>query len=197
MNKSLSSLPGLVAVCCLTLAALVSALIPINSADFWWHLKTGDVIRANFALPASDPFTYSPAIDSIDPERPRLVLRQYWLGQVVYSLVHSMAGLAGIAWLRATLCAGMILATALFLWRTTRKTVALLLLLPLVLSLRVLLEDSDRPQLMVFATTLLVLIVLEYCVRGGDRRWLVLLPPLQLLAAQLHPGFAVDRKSVV
>jgi len=175
----------------LTLATFVAALVPINSNDIWWHLKTGDYIRATGALPDTDPFSYLPAVDSVEPERPLLILRQYWLAQVVYSLAHDAFGLAGIIWLRGALCAGMVLAAAMFLWRETRGYVALLPLLPLILGLRVMLEDSDRPHLFVFASTLLVVMLLEGCTRTG-RHWpLYLLPPLQLLAAQLHPGFAV------
>ena len=37
----------------LTMAAFVTALVPINSNDIWWHLKTGDYIRATGALPAT------------------------------------------------------------------------------------------------------------------------------------------------
>lgn len=175
----------------LVLAALVTALVPINSADFWWHLKTGDVVLKNHGLPFSDPFTYPPVIDTLDPQRPQMLLRSYWLGQVIYSLAHQAAGLSGIVWLRAGLCAGLVLSVALFLWRSVRNSLAFLPILPLILSLRVILEDSDRPQLMVFVTALLVLMILEHGARGGRPRWLYLLPPLQLIAAQLHPGFAV------
>ncbi|TLM65631.1 MAG: hypothetical protein FDZ69_09010 [Deltaproteobacteria bacterium] len=180
----------------LAAAALVTALVPINSNDLWWHLKTGDVIRANGALPDGDPFSYLPASDSADPARPQLILRQYWLAQVAYSLVHGVFGLAGIVWLRAALCAAMILAAGGFLWRATRSNLALLPLLPLTLALRVMLEDSDRPHLFVFASTLLVVIVLEYCARTARSRPLFLLVPLQLAAAQLHPGFAVGTLTV-
>lgn len=176
----------------LILAAFVTALVPINSNDIWWHLKTGDYILATGALPVADPFSYLPATDAADPARPLLILRQYWLAQVTYSLMHGAFGLAGIVWLRGVLCAGMVLAAAAFVWRNTRCYLALLPLLPLILGLRVILEDSDRPHLFIFASALLVVIFLESGARSEQRWPIFLIPPLQVVAAQLHPGFAVS-----
>lgn len=175
----------------LCVAAFVTALVPINSNDVWWHLKTGDYIRATGALPVTDPFSWLPATDTIDPGRPQLILRQYWLAQVLYSLVHGAFGLAGIVYLRAALCASMVLAAAVFLWRQTRSHAALLPLIAMIMVLRVIFEDSDRPHLFAFVASLLVVLLLETCVRTGRHRLLYLLPPLQLAAAQFHAGFAV------
>lgn len=192
INPTIDRLLPATVLLALTLAALITALVPINSNDIWWHLKTGDYIRATGALPDTDPFSYLPATDAADPARPLQILRQYWLAQVTYSLLNGAFGLAGIIWLRGALCAGMVLAAAGFLWGKTRGYLALLPLLPLILGLRVILEDSDRPHLFIFASALLVVILLESGARG-ERRWpIFLIPPLQLVAAQLHPGFAVS-----
>lgn len=175
----------------LALAAFVTALVPINSNDFWWHLKTGDYIRATCELPAVDPFSWHQATDSTDPLRARVILQRYWLAQVFYSWVHEVWGVAGIVWVRAAVCAGMVLATALFLWRAAGNLFALIPLVPLVLALRVILEDSDRPHLLAFAILLLLIVILESTVRSGQCRVLFIILPMQLTAAQLHPGFAV------
>lgn len=170
-------------------AAYVTALCPINSNDFWWHLKTGDVIRATGSLPATDPFSYLPADDPTASGRPQLILRQYWLAQVGYSLVNEQFGLPGVVHARAGLFALMALLCGVYLWRTTRSTAGLLALFPLILTFWVVLEDSDRPHQWAFAGFLAVFLLLESCLRKGWRRPLIVLPFLQLLLAQMHPGF--------
>src|SRR3982074_2351537 len=44
-------------------AALILSLIPATSAirdpDFWWHLRTGQLILDSHALIGADPFTYT------------------------------------------------------------------------------------------------------------------------------------------
>ena len=57
----------------LTTVAFLNAIAPINSYDFWWHLKTGDYILAFRGLPEVDPFTYTALLDdSGSPGKPAL-----------------------------------------------------------------------------------------------------------------------------
>src|SRR5207253_258234 len=36
-------------------------LFPLKDTDFWWHLRTGDLIRQTGQVPRTDPFTFGAA----------------------------------------------------------------------------------------------------------------------------------------
>jgi hypothetical protein len=82
------------------------SLIPINDFDFWWHLKTGDYILENKKLPDTDPFSYTAISEDKDsPKRPQFILKQYWLGQVIFAIVVKIFGLEGFIIMRAVVFA--------------------------------------------------------------------------------------------
>ena len=56
----------------------------IGDHDFWWHLRTGQYIAENVSLPESDPFASSGAADFHPDDRQKLVLRGYWLSQLIF-----------------------------------------------------------------------------------------------------------------
>src|SRR5262245_33547518 len=52
--------------------------------DFWWHLKTGEVIVTTGSLPRTDEFSFTAAGTPTAPHA--------WLAQVVYYLVYFAGG---------------------------------------------------------------------------------------------------------
>src|SRR5262245_37201401 len=44
----------------LALTFLLGAF-PLKDTDFWWHLRTGDLIRQTGQVPRTDPFTFGAA----------------------------------------------------------------------------------------------------------------------------------------
>ncbi len=80
--------------------SFLSVFHPIDHSydtDLFWHLKTGEVIVKEGGIPAEDPFTYL----SKDPLRQTLVLRSYWLADLVLYAVFAFAGYAGLVVLKA------------------------------------------------------------------------------------------------
>jgi hypothetical protein len=80
-------------------AVFATSHVKISDPDFWWHLKTGEYISQNGAIPKEDPFSYT----SPSPPTPRVkfILRQYWLAQVLFYRVYQMFGSDGIIFFRA------------------------------------------------------------------------------------------------
>ena len=76
----------LLALCSILLLGLFSR--EVYDSDFWWHLRTGQYIAANRALPFPDPFAWTTAIapDAYPGEaRTRhFNLTHEWLAQVVF-----------------------------------------------------------------------------------------------------------------
>src|SRR5205823_5440962 len=36
-------------------------MFPLKDTDFWWHLRTGDLIRQTWHIPNTDPYTFGAA----------------------------------------------------------------------------------------------------------------------------------------
>jgi hypothetical protein len=170
------------------LSIFLLSLIPINDFDFWWHLKTGDYIIEHKGLPHSDPFSYTSLKDDRDaPGRPNFILKQYWLAQVIFSLIVSLSGLKGFIILRAM----VFTVTAIFsllLIRHYRATLSGIITLPL-LSLITTECLTDRPQMFSFLFAIIVLYLME---KGIEKKvYLFFIPPIMLLWANMHAGFLV------
>ena len=69
----------------LTLAFLLG-VFPLNDTDFWWHLRTGDLIRETGQIPRVDPYLFGgPAV------KPWIDL--HWGFQLLISLGYSLGGI--------------------------------------------------------------------------------------------------------
>lgn len=90
-----------------SLFAGVMALQKVYDYDVWWHLRTGQWIVENRALPTGDPFSFATA------EAPWTLA--YWLSDPLYYLVAAAAGIEGLQLFSALIVAGAVLFLCLFL----------------------------------------------------------------------------------
>src|SRR4029453_14827811 len=69
-------------------AVVISSFFKIADLDFWWHLKTGEIILQQKAFPHQDIYSFTAfGREYIDHE---------WLFQVLQSLVYDSLGSLGI-----------------------------------------------------------------------------------------------------
>jgi hypothetical protein len=170
---------------------------PLALSDFWWHLNTGRWIWANGEMPSDDPFLFSSA-SPLDA-RASLILRGYPLSQMLFFGTYTLAGVYALMVLKGLL---MTLFYGL-LWDHFRRSglhpiTALAIVGPLpLLFFRF---DELRPQVFSFIFTLLVLQLIETILAHERRhkslvmplkRYMVLLPAIMLLWANLHRGFII------
>src|SRR3954451_20771511 len=87
----------------LALTFLLGAF-PLKDTDFWWHLRTGDLIRQTGRVPTTDLYTFTV------PDHPWTDL--HWGFQVVLSLGYGKLGVVG---LNLAKCAVTCLAVALLI----------------------------------------------------------------------------------
>jgi hypothetical protein len=166
---------------------------PLGLSDFWWHLNTGRWIWANGGMPTDDPFLYS-SVSPLDA-RATLILRGYPLSQLLYFGIYAMAGANGLVIIKS------LLMTVFYglLWNHFRRSglhpvtaLAITGALPLLFFR----FDELRPQVFSFIFTLLVLQLVEQFLaeeRSGKptKRYMLLLPAIMLLWANLHRGFII------
>jgi hypothetical protein len=166
----------------LLLATAALSLLDIRDFDYWWHLKTGELILSSGAVPMADTYTYTvPGARYLDV---------HWLFQVLVYRLHGAGGHAAVVVaVFAVIAAAVGFAAAAA--AVHRKDRPALLVLCVALGL---LAASDRIMPRPEIATILLLCTLVYLLerwleRGGRSIWLV--PPLFLLWANVHGLFAV------
>jgi hypothetical protein len=173
--------PGGLFLSAVMLAVAFPLTAPIRDPDFWWHLRSGQLILQNGGLLHTDPFTYT--VSS------HVWTMHEWLTEVLFAELYRWGGLGAIvavvsvvSWL-GVLC---IFARS----RLDRPG-------PLVLGGGMVLAViagypiwGPRAQMLTFAFACLTLLLAEHHLRRGGRLALLLLP-MFLLWGNLHSGFLI------
>ena len=158
----------------------------LGDAGIGWHIRTGQLILANHAVPRVDPFSSSMA------GKPWFAWE--WLYDVAAGELDARLGLNGVVWLTAVVIA------VVFAWlfqmmlrRGVNLAVALVLvLLALAASM---IHFLARPHVMSWLFTLIWFWVLdsseEDLLGTRSRRRLWVLPLLMLVWVNIHGGFLV------
>lgn len=163
----------------LSLLFATLSLQPIYQPDFWWHVKVGEIVLQERAIPQADLFSYTV------PGRP--FIYQSWLAGVFLALLYQAGG-AGLVILGNTVL--LTAAYALLLWHCRAESgntrlAAAATLAALVVSAG---NWAVRPQ--TFSVGLfVVLYVIVDRFRNGKKGPLWLLPVLLVLWANLHGAF--------
>ncbi len=165
---------------------LAAFSVEIGDPDFWWHLKTGEYIWQNRALPAPDPFAFTtyrsaPLYDGEEIVRD-FNLKHEWLAQVVLYLAHRAGGFPGVIVLRQLLLAALCLLVGLAVRRRCGGFYRPLMAALATASVAAFVT-ADRPYLFTYLFLAASIAILEY------RRWLWLLPPILAIWANCHSGF--------
>ena len=151
----------------------------LADGDTGWHIRTGELILATGAVPATDPFSFSRAGEPW--------FAWEWLSDVIFAVVHRYWGLPGIVFLAGILIA--LAAIVLFrhmLWRGANGMVALGVVLVCVGASSI--HFLARPH--VFS---LLLLAISLWILDRDRRtagaavWSLV--PITALWVNLHGGF--------
>ncbi|HXA42258.1 MAG TPA: hypothetical protein VNV65_04995 [Candidatus Solibacter sp.] len=162
-------------------SAAVAAAQPRNlDTDIWWHLANGRYILGH-GIPSTDVYSFTAVGHT-------WVVHE-WLADVAMYLAYGAVGISGLIVLAAlVVAAGELVILRLLraggLGPTSAVAVGVLLAVASAPSW------GPRPQLLNFVfTALLTLALLAYRRRPG--RWLLWLPAMFVLWANLHSGFVV------
>jgi tetratricopeptide (TPR) repeat protein len=169
-------------------AAFALGITKVEDWDAFTHLALGREIVRRGGFPDHELFTFpSAALPYYNPE---------WLFDVVLYLAYVIGGLTGVILLKAGLGA----LTTLILWkdsglgtpasvdRTVDLTIRAAVLLPLLFMIRY--RIVERPDLVLMVFLSFTVYALNAYLSDG-RRYLYLLPALQVLWANMHPSTIV------
>lgn len=155
---------------------------PLSDYDYFWHLKTGQVILETGAIPTRDPFSFSAE------GRPWLVQGGVFDAALAFVFDH-----LGDTGLRAIFTA-LVIAT----WTVVYKTVRLHLhQAPRALAVTLISAIGAsgffvaRPFIVTLLGFAITLYLLSKHRATGEKRWLVWIPPLMAVWINAHFGFVL------
>ena len=173
--------PGGLFLCAVMIAAAFPLTAPIRDPDFWWHLRSGQLILQAGGLLRTDPFTYTVSN--------HLWTMHEWLTEVLFAELYRWGGLAPIV---AVLSVVSWLGVLCILGRARLDRPG-----PFVLGGGMMLAVvagypiwGPRAQMITFALACLTLLLAERHLRRGGRMALLLLP-MFLVWSNLHSGFLI------
>ncbi len=175
----LPSLPQMAFLIVFIACFTVSGSFLLGDGDTGYHIRAGEIILKDLAVPRHDPFSF------IAPPLPWTA--HEWLSEVVMAILHKALGIQGVVFFFALLLA----TTYWILFRAIRSRhrnilMDLLILVLVLLSSRV--HWLARPH--VFSLILIVLLYQILTLHQEDRgNYLYVIPPMMLLWVNLHGGF--------
>jgi hypothetical protein len=163
---------------------LLGSLERISDPDLWWHLKSGERIVAEGALPQEDSFAFTSELFSTPREQS--ILRGYPISQILLFSAYQVGGFHGVMGLRLLI----LFTLAFILIRQTRSRRANVTIAALVFSLGMFAffnaHSLDRPHIYSF---LFFPVLIGLMRPTGKESWLIL--PLMTLWANCHGGFII------
>ena len=163
----------------LILCLFIMTLRPIADPDFWWHLRTGQLIAQTHAIPHSDPFSYTKA------GQPWIA--HEWLSELFLYALYSLGNFGLLIFAFSFIITAAFLLTYLRCPAETRPYVAGFVLLLGALSTAP--TWGVRPQMISLLLTSLFLFILERYRLGGNLKLLIPLPLIMLVWVNLHAGY--------
>jgi len=156
--------------------------LPLADPDYFWHLKTGEYIVTQRALPAGDVFSFTHAGQP-------WVLHE-WLFEVLLFGAFANAGSFGVKLLTALLAMatlGVVFVLTRRLGQSAPLAVALVVCGAFVLAG----GWTPRPQLVTYLLFAVFLSILLHAKYDGARRALYALPLLMVLWVNFHGGYVI------
>jgi len=152
------------------------AVRPITDPDFWWHLRTGQLIWESRSIPRQDGFSYTLT------GQPWIT--HEWLTEVILYAVYALVGQGGLILVfAAIITAAFALA---YLQCDGRPYLASFVVVLAAISSAV--TWGVRPQMLSVLLSAVFLYFLHLNGKGNTK-YLWLLPPLMVLWANLHGSF--------
>ena len=155
---------------------------PVNllgDADTGYHIRAGEYIIANLAVPHYDIFSY------ISP--PLAWTAHEWLSEVIFALIHKAFGLTGVVVAMALLIASVYAILLRFLKASGISIIVAAFIVALATSASII-HWLARPHIFSLLITLIWYIILDMY-QYKHKSYLYLLPPIMLLWVNLHGGF--------
>jgi hypothetical protein len=159
-----------------------TSLIPLAPNDYWWHLRIGEIIASEKAIPTTNRYGWT-----IPEEQPFFYAA--WLGEWLFYVIHQIGGLSLVTFIR-TLLAGISFFLVAYEARCRSRSwriAALPLALAGLMSTNNLLVRTQMWAWVPFILTYLSLS--HYATTRSHKLWLLLPPLCMLFWVNIHGSF--------
>jgi hypothetical protein len=165
----------------LFLGLFLMTLRPIADPDFWWHLRTGQLIFQTHAIPHTDPFSYT--------KTGAAWITHEWLSEMLIFGLFRLGGYGLLIFFFSILISAAFLFSYKRSPAETRPFVAGFVLVLAAISSAP--TWGVRPQMISLFITSLFLFLLDAYRREGKYLFLIPLPVITLLWVNLHAGYLI------
>jgi hypothetical protein len=164
-------------VAILVVSLFVMATRAVLDADFWWHLRTGQWIIENRAIPHADPFSLS--------FQGKPWIAHEWLSEIFFYTGYRTGGLNMLA---LTFAGVITIAYFLSYWRSSGKPylAGIVTIFGAIASAPV---WGVRPQMLTLLLFSIWIFLLERYFDSGNKKIIIFLPLIMILWVNLHAGY--------
>jgi hypothetical protein len=155
----------------------VMCCFPLRDFDFWWHLKTGELILERGTVPYADWFTY------MDANQPWIDM--HWGFQILIVGVYRFLGVNGVILTKAMLFTTAVAIGWIAAGRHLPRAGKVFIWLPAVIAISG--RAYERPEMLTVLFLAMALLLAEKC--RNNTRWLPAWPLLILVWANCHALF--------
>lgn len=164
------------------LFSLLILIFPIDDTDIWWHLKTGEIILENKALPKYDIFSFTAQNNEWTHHE--------WLFEIVVYLIFKFSGYNGLIFFKCLILffSFFFIIKSSILFHKNFTLISILFLIILIFS-----RDNLilRPHLLtIFFGCLYTYILLDYI--NNNKKYIYFIPFLQIIWVNSHAGFIIS-----
>jgi hypothetical protein len=154
-------------------------LQPVTDPDFWWHLRTGQLIAQTHAIPYSDPFSFT---NNGTPW-----IAHEWLSELLFFGLYRLGSYGLLVFVFSLITTGAFLLSYLRSPQESKPYVAgFVLFLGAIVTVP---TWGVRPQIISLLLTSLLLYLLDRYVAERKRILIVFIPLITLLWVNLHAGY--------
>ena len=155
------------------------SLRPIADPDFWWHLKTGEIIFSTGTIPNSDPFSSTRLGEQW--------IAHEWLSELLLFCFYKIGGY----YLLILLFSGLITLSFFMVYKRSPAKPYFAGFIILLSALASAPTWGVRPQMFSFFFTVLFLLILDIFQEKGDFKILFALPVITILWVNMHGGYII------
>jgi hypothetical protein len=152
---------------------------PVLDADFWWHLRAGQIIIANHAIPITDPFSFTVLGNKW--------IAHEWLSESIIYCIYQLGGLT----LLALIFSGIITTGYYLAYQRSQGQPYIAGFVTVLCAIASAPVWGVRPQMLTFFMFSLFLFLLENYYLTGKFIFIIPMPFLMALWVNLHAGYAL------
>lgn len=156
--------------------------IPMFGDDYWWHIKAGEYMLSNRAIPYIDVFSW------YSKENNLYWYSHEWLTEVVFAFINKLFGEGGVYLFIIGLGMFIPFLTIKFNWQELKENKLIAIIWGVIGVQLVSMVATPRPHMISFTLLVFVIYALSKFLKNEESKWIWSIPIISMLWANLHGG---------